>query len=306
MGTPDFAVPTLERLADGPDQIVGVVTQPDRPKGRQRTLTPPPVKQTAVRLGFPVFQPERIRTAEAWADISKSAPDLCVVVAYGQILGPRFLALPRLGCFNVHASLLPRWRGAAPINWAVIEGDTSTGVTIMKMELGLDTGPAVVSWQTEIGAGETAGELHDRLSVAGADLLAEVAADLRAGEALELTPQDDKLATHARMLSKDDGRVDFDLAPDRFVRHVHGVTPWPGATCETPRGKLKLLRVEGATAEPNRPGTVLAADQQQGLVVAAGGGAVRVLRCQRPGKSAVDALAFLRGSKSDMLGECWR
>ncbi|MBN1947350.1 MAG: methionyl-tRNA formyltransferase [Bradymonadales bacterium] len=306
MGTPDFAVPTLTTLLHGPDQVVLVVTQPDRPSGRGRTPTPPPVKRVADDHGVKVLQPEHLKGAEVFEEVARAQPDVCVVAAFGKILGKRYLALPPLGCFNVHASLLPRWRGAAPINWAILGGDRRTGVTIMKMDPGLDTGPIVRSWATEIGPTETAGELHDRLALAGARLMAEVLDDLRARRAIPLTEQNGELATYAPMLAKEDGPVDFTASPARFVAHVHAMTPWPAATCLTPRGPLRLCRAEVAGDVATAPaGTVVAADQKNGLLLAVSGGVVRILECQRPGKQVHPACEYLRGLQIDPVGERW-
>jgi methionyl-tRNA formyltransferase len=307
MGTPEFALPALEALIDGPDEVVGVVTQPDRPSGRKRRLRPPPVKRVAVDAGLTVFQPERLRDRETYRAIAATQPDVCVVVAFGKILGRRYLALPRFGCLNIHASLLPRWRGAAPINWAVAAGDARTGVAVQKMERGLDTGPVVRAWATDIDPLETAGELHDRLAPAGAALIVEVLGDLRAGRALELAVQDDEKATYARLLAKQDGWVSFERSPAELAAHVHGMTPWPGAICQTPRGPLKLLRAQ-PVSEPSTepPGTVLSADATNGLRIAAGEGVVSILECQRPGRQAMAAEAYINGLQSDITGERWR
>ncbi len=307
MGTPDFAVPTLAAIAAGPDELVGVVTQPDKARGRDRAAQPTPVKAAALATGAPVLQPPTLRDDEAWAAVSALAPDVCVVVAYGQILRERYLNLPRFGCINVHASLLPRWRGAAPINWAVASGDSHTGICIMQMERGLDTGPVISRWETPIGETETAGELHDRLAPRGARMVAEVLARLRAGEAVTATPQPEEGATYARMLGKDDGAADFTRSPRAFAAHVNGMTPWPGVTCATPDGPLKLCRaraIDGAASDA-APGTVLAADPDSGVVLATGGGSVRVLEVQRPGKRVVDATAFVRGYRGDACGQIW-
>ena len=304
MGTPEFAVPTLKAISDGGDALVGVVTQPDRPSGRKQKMKPSPVKAFTLELGVPVFQPRSLKNDEAWAAISATEPDVCVVVAYGQILRQRYLDLPTHGCLNVHASLLPRWRGAAPINWAVRSGDKESGVCVMQMERGLDTGPVAREWRTEIRQRETAGELHDRLAPEGARLIAEVLSDLRAGKPLRLTPQDDTRTTYAPMLNKEDGLVDFDTDATDFANHVHAMTPWPGAICQTPAGPLKLCRVE-ALIEPayGEPGVVL--DDQGTLQVAVRSGRVRVLELQKPGKRVLAAADFLRGLQAPLRGQKW-
>jgi len=262
----------------------------------------------ALSADLSVFQPNRLANRGTYEAIAATEPDVCVVVAYGKILGPRYLALPRYGCLNIHASLLPRWRGAAPINWAVVAGDDRTGVAVQQMEQGLDTGPVIRTWSTPIDPLETAGELHDRLAPAGADVIAAVLDDLRAGRPLELTPQSDAESTYARMLSKEDGFIEFDRPPAELVAHVHGMTPWPGAVCRTPRGPLKLLRAQlvDVAASDVPPGTVLAANRNEGLIVAAREGAVRVLECQRPGRPSMAATDFINGLRDDIAGERWR
>ena len=304
MGTPEFSVSALQAISDGPDDLVGVVTQPDRPSGRKRKLRPPPVKQLALELAVPIFQPETLKSDEAWAAISATEPDVCVVVAYGQILRKRYLDLPKHGCLNIHASLLPRWRGAAPINWAVWSGDRETGVCVMQMERGLDTGPVIREWRTDIAARETAGELHDRLAPEGARLMVEVLDDLRSGRKLSPVVQDDSKSTYARMLKKGDGRLDFDNDPTSFANHVHALTPWPGAMCLTPAGPLKLCRVQALRETSDEGhGTVVAAANV--LEIAVKDGRVRVLECQKPGKRVLTASDFLRGLQTPILGQRW-
>lgn len=306
LGTPDFAVPALDQIVSGPDQLIMVVTQPDRKSGRNRRLTPSPVKRRAIELGIEVLQPEALRGVSIVQQLKQLNLDVFVVAAYGQILRQRLLDLPRLGCLNVHASLLPRWRGASPINHAILAGDTHSGITIMKMERGLDCGPIVRSSETEIGETETAGELHDRLAVMGADLTAEVLTELREGRRLQMMPQDDARSTYAPMLDKTSGRVIFDIAPDPFVRHVHAMTPWPSAVVETQRGPLRLCRARVSVWQGTaQPGEVVRANPTDGLTLAVGTGAVDVLECQRPGKRQLTAVDYLRGLQSDIVGEVW-
>jgi len=307
MGTPDFAVPALRAIAAGPDEVVGVVTQPDRPSGRKRRLTPPAVKVAALELGLPVLQPDKLTSDEAFEALVALEPDICVVAAYGKILRQRVLDIPRHGCINIHASLLPRWRGAAPINWAISAGDRETGICIMQMERGLDTGPVLARWDTPIEPLETAGELFERLASAGARLLVEVLTAFREGAAPVPTAQDDELATYARMLTKADARIDFTWPARQLAAHIRGMTPWPGASCDTPDGVLKLCRaraIDGASGGAE-PGTVLTANRADGLRVAAGDGVVEVLELQRPGKRVLTAAEFLAGARETLVGQRW-
>ncbi len=287
MGTPDFAVPTLERLVALGCRVVGAVSQPDRPKGRGRKMQRTPVAACADAHGVPVFQWPRLNN-ESYAALSALEPDLCVVVAYGKILPKRYLELPHHGCLNVHASLLPKLRGAAPIQWAVIRGHARAGVAVMRMDEGMDTGDVALMWDTEIGPDETAGGLHDRLSVLGARALGQAVERLCRGE-LSFEAQDHANATMAPRLSKEDGRIDWSSTAQEVHDQVRGTSPWPGAFS----GELKLhtTRVADCAGEP---GTVLALDAD-GPRVACGEGAVVLTRIQRPGRKAVSGADFLRG-----------
>ena len=227
MGSPDFALPTLRKLSEVTN-VVGVVTQPDRPAGRGKTLTPPPVKVLAEELGIEVFQPKSLRKEEAFDKLAGWQPDLIVVAAFGQILRQNVLELPRYGCINVHASLLPRWRGAAPINAAILHGDAETGITIMQMDAGLDTGPILAKKAIPILPEDNAGTLFDKLSQLGGDFLAEMLPAYLAGE-LSPTPQPEEGATYAPMLSKQDGELDFSKPAEELARQVRGYFPWPGS-----------------------------------------------------------------------------
>ena len=297
MGTPDIACPTLQALAASPDsQVVGVVVQPDKPKGRDLKLQPPPVKELALRLGLPVLQPERARNETFLAQLRELRPDLVAVLAYGQILPPALLELPSLGCLNVHTSLLPRWRGAAPIQWAILEGDAETGVTIMRMDAGLDTGGIVTMRATPITPGDTAQTLHDRLAVLGAELLVQtIPAYARGG--LTVRPQPAEGITYARKLTKDDGRLDWAQPAAALHRRLRAFTPWPGTfTClpAEPRPQLlKIWRAEPA-AGSGAPGEVLAADKS-GLTIACREGALRLFEVQREGGRRLSAAEFLAG-----------
>ena len=298
LGTPDFAVAPLEALLAGPDQVVAVVTQPDRPSGRGRKLTPPPVKVVAEGAGLPVFQPRSLK-GEAGdallAELAALEPDLGVVAAYGRILPKRFLDLPRLGCLNVHASLLPRWRGASPIQWAIAAGDAETGVTIMQMDAGLDTGPMRHVRRLAIAPDETGGQLFERLAPLGAEALMEALDGLRAGD-LPLTVQPEAGATYAPLLTRDDGRLDFTGDAVALARRIRAFQPWPGAF--TTLGG-RLLKVQGAEALPAgspdaAPGTVIASGPA-GIDVACGTGALRLTRVQPEGRRPMDAAAYLAG-----------
>lgn len=241
MGSPDFSVPTLRRLA-GAYAVAGVVTQPDRPAGRGRTLTPPPVKVVAQTLGIPIIQPEKLREPDAQETLRAWAPDLIVVAAFGQILRKSVLELPRFGCINVHASLLPRWRGAAPIQAAILHGDPQTGATIMVMDPGVDTGAMLAQQPLDILPDDTAGSLGERLSEAGAELLVQTLPAYLNGS-LYPRPQDDSAVTYAPMLNKEDGLLDFSQPAVALERRVRACTPWPGAYIDWLGQPLKIRRV---------------------------------------------------------------
>jgi len=240
MGSPDFSLPTLRAL-HATYSVVGVVTQPDRAAGRGRELQPPPIKSLALELGIPVIQPEKLREPEAMEKLRAWAPDAIVVAAFGQILRQDVLDLPEFGCINVHASLLPRWRGAAPINAAILHGDEETGVTIMKMDAGLDTGPILSQRSVRIQPEETAGSLFDKLSTLGADLLLDTLPKYFAGE-IEPRPQPDEGATYAGMMKKEEGRLDFSQPARELERKVRAFNPWPGAYFEWDGNLLKVHR----------------------------------------------------------------
>lgn len=296
MGTPDFAVPSLRALAQTSHEVVLVVTQPDRPKGRSRVLTPPPVKVAAQALGIPVFQPEKIRSEEALARLESMQPDLLVTAAYGQILPQRLLDLPPYGCVNVHASLLPRWRGGAPIHRAIMAGDKETGVTLMRMVQDLDAGAILAQVAVPITEEDTVGTLHDKLAQAGADLLVRTLPQIFAGTVREV-PQDDRLATYAPTLKREDERIDWQRSARQIVNQVRGLNPWPVAYTIYEGQIMKVwqaqvLREEGQEAEA---GTVLAV-QKDLLCVQAGQGIVGIKEIQPAGKKRMSVAAFLRGT----------
>ena len=294
MGTPEFACPTLQMLIDRGENVVAVVTQPDRPKGRGQQLQPPPVKILAEQHGIPVLQPHKVRTPESLAELATFKPDLIIVVAFGQILPKALLEMPRHGCINIHASLLPRYRGAAPINWCIINGETETGITTMQMDVGLDTGDMLVKRAIPIGPDETASELHDRLAPLGAATMAETLDLLRDGQ---LTPvkQDDSLTCYAAMLKKDLGAVDWNRSAAEIHNLVRGVTPWPGAFSFLDGKLLKVLRTRIGSST-GTPGTVLSAGKE-GLQVACGSGSIIIDELQLEGKKRLAAADFLAGYK---------
>jgi methionyl-tRNA formyltransferase len=285
-GTPAFAVPSLRALIAAGHDVVAVVAQPDRPAGRGQALQSPPTVAVAREHGIPVLQPLKVKTGEFPATIEALDLDVAVVVAYGRILTPRLLAAPRAGCINVHASLLPRWRGAAPIQWSVLAGDSITGVTTMQMAEGLDTGDILRVAETPIGPEETAGELAVRLAEMGARLVVETLADMPVP-----VPQDEALATYAPMLTKEHGRMDWTRPARELDWQVRGLSPWPG-TFTLFRGEvLKVLRAR-PVAGVGQPGTVIA-----GPVVAAGEGAIELVEVQLPGRRPVRGADFVNGSR---------
>ncbi|MCT7373880.1 methionyl-tRNA formyltransferase [Chelativorans salis] len=296
MGTPEFSVPTFKALADAGHEIAAVYTQPQRPAGRRGLeLTKSPVHQAAEALGLPVRTPRSLKGEEEQQAFRALEADAAVVVAYGLLLPKPILEGTRLGAYNGHASLLPRWRGAAPIQRAVMAGDEETGMMVMKMDEGLDTGPVAMTWKVAIGRDMTAGELHDVLKEAGARLMAEAMAVLEVG-GLPLTPQPTEGATYARKISKEETRVDWTRPAQEVHNHIRGLAPFPGAWCEIQLGgrkeRVKLLRSTLA-AGGGRPGEVVDGD----LAVACGEGAVRLLEVQRAGGKPVAAGDFLRGAK---------
>jgi methionyl-tRNA formyltransferase len=294
MGTPQFACPTLKTLIDRGEQVVAVVTQPDRPKGRGQQTLPPPVKVLAEQHAIPVLQPVKVRHPEAIEEIKALNPDLIVVVAFGQILPKALLEIPKHGCINVHASLLPRYRGAAPLNWCIINGETETGVTTMMMDVGLDTGDMLLKKATPIDPDEDTSSLHDRLSGIGAELLGETLDDLAAGR-LVPEKQDDALTCYAPMLKKEDGLIDWGKDAAAIKNLVRGMTPWPGAYSYLDDKLLKVYRVQSGSGSGN-PGEVLNAGRD-GIEVACGNGSIIIHELQLEGKKRLSATEFLAGCK---------
>jgi methionyl-tRNA formyltransferase len=306
MGTPEFALPGLAALIAAGAPILLVITQPDRPKGRGQKLGPPPVKELALAHGLPVLQPTRVKSPEVISRVEALAPACLVVVAYGQLLPQRLLEIPALGTVNVHASLLPKYRGAAPIPWALIEGETVTGVTTMLLDAGMDTGDMLLSREVPIGPEDTGGSLHDRLAEVGASVLVETLARLAEGS-LTSRPQDHSQATYAPMIHPEDCRVNWEEGVERVSRRIRALDPWPGAFTLWQRKRLKLFRCltfrSGAAGAP--PGTVLASGRE-GLEVAAGGGVVRVRSLQLEGRRRLAAADFFKGYQlpvGTVLGE---
>ncbi len=292
MGTPQFAVPTLQMLIDRGEQVVAVVTQPDRPKGRGQQTQPPPVKELALQHGIPVLQPLKVRAPEAIEEIRALAPNLIVVIAFGQILPKSLLEIPPHGCINVHASLLPRYRGAAPLNWCIINGESETGITTMLMDVGLDTGDMLVKKATPIDPDEDASSLHDRLSLLGADAMAATLDLLARGE-LVPEKQDDSLSCYAPMLKKELGEIDWTCAPSAIRNLIRGVTPWPGAYTWLDGKMLKVFRASVASGS-GAPGTVLQAGKN-GLEIACREGSLVIEELQLEGKKRMRAADFLAG-----------
>ena len=293
MGTPDFAVPALEKLAQSPDYTVAAVfTQPDKPKGRKMVMTPPDVKVCAEKLGIPVFQPSSMRSEEAYNSLKELNPDVIVVAAYGQILPKAVLDLPKFGCVNIHGSLLPKYRGAAPIQQSVLDGEKVTGVTTMLMDVGLDTGDILLKAETEIGENETAGELFDRLAVLGGELIIETLDKLKKGE---ITPQkqDESLATHTSKISKELCPIDFNKSAFEVHNKVRGLNPWPVAVTEI-AGKTVKVYSSRVSDMSGAAGTILSLKP---FVVACGDKSVELIEIQPQGKKRMTSQAFLAGHK---------
>ncbi|GAA0683457.1 methionyl-tRNA formyltransferase [Dyella marensis] len=292
-GTPEFSVPCLEACRASGAEVVAVYTQPDRPAGRGRKLTPSPVKQAALAAGIPVEQPESLKSQEARDTLAAWRADLMVVVAYGLILPRKVLALPRLGCWNVHASLLPRWRGAAPIQRAILAGDTESGVDLMQMEAGLDTGPVLLERRTPIERAETGGSLHDRLSALGAEVLAEGLRRAMAGETPSPRAQPEDGVTYAHKLDKAEAKLDFQRDALSLERQVRAFDPWPVAEGEIAGEPLRIWAAEAiARDHAAAPGSVLSAGRD-GIEIACGEGALRVTALQRAGGKRIGAADYL-------------
>ncbi len=293
MGTPQFAVPILKALLEGDDEVVAVVTQPDKPAGRGKKLTPPPVKLLAQKYGVPVLQPQKIKEPAFLEELRKLSPDVIVVAAYGKILPKEILELPAYGCINVHASLLPKFRGAAPINWAIISGEKETGVTIMQMDEGMDTGDILLMEKIPIENEETAGTLHDKLSHLGARLILETLKRLKDGT-LKPRRQPEEGVSYAPMLRKKDGLLDFNRPAKELACLIRGLDPWPTAYAFF-RGKLiKFFRPEALEKREGAPGEILGLERD-GILVGTGKGALKIKEVQLEGKKRISAEEFFRG-----------
>lgn len=300
MGTPDFAVPVLKKLIET-QNVVGVVTQPDRPAGRGQQLQPPPVKVIAEAADIPVYQPKSLKSEESADPIRTWNPDMIVVAAFGQILRPHLLELPPKGCLNVHASLLPRWRGASPIHHAILAGDDETGISLMQMDAGLDTGPVYIQEAIGIRPDETAETLHDRLAELGAEMMDRCLDKILANE-ITAVPQEDNASTYAPMIKKEEGRIDWQQSAAEIDRRVRAMSPWPGAFTTWEGKNLKIL---SASPHPKRgeqsgaPGTIIA--EGLGAAVLTGGGELSLHTLQLAGKTATPIEDFLRG-RPDFIG----
>lgn len=292
MGTPDFAVPCLEALIKSGYDVCGVFTQPDKPKGRGYALAPPPVKVTALENNIPVYQPTTLKDGEALKILNELSPDCIVVVAYGKILPKDILDLPRYGCINVHASLLPKYRGAAPIQWSVINGETETGVTTMYMDVGLDTGDMIMKKSCEIGENETAGQLHDKLSSLGAQLIVDTLKALENGSATR-EKQDDSQSCYSPMLDKSLCRIDWNQTAQQVHNKVRGLSPWPVAVASINGKKVKIHQT-AKCADSGTPGEIISLSP---LTVACGCGSVIINELQLEGKKRMDSGSFLNGHK---------
>lgn len=291
MGTPDFAVPSLQALIDAGHDVCAVYTQPDKPQGRKQILTAPPVKTLALEHDIPVFQPNTLKNEDEQARLRELAPEVIIVVAYGKLLPKAVLDIPPHGCINMHGSLLPRWRGAAPIQWAVIAGDEMAGVTTMQMAEGLDTGDMLLTYETKVGEKETAGELFDRLAQSGAELLIQTLVKL---DEITPRPQDDAQSCYAHMLDKQMAVIDWSKSAHEIDCLIRGLNPWPIALTTLSGERLKVFAAEKAAGN-GEPGTVLEADPKKRLTVACGEGALRLTEIQLVGGKRMKATDFLRG-----------
>lgn len=305
MGTPDFSVPTLEKIIEAGHEVIGVVTQPDKAKGRGKKVLFPPVKETALAHDLPVYQPRRARDPEFIEEMKTLNPDVMVVVAFGQILPKAILDIPKYGCINVHASLLPKYRGAAPIQWAVIRGEKVSGVTTMQMDVGLDTGDMLLKKEVLLDEEETGGSLHDKLSTLGGNLLIETLEKIEAGDIHPEKQDDSQAGEYARMLDKNLGRIDFSMPAAEIERLIRGLNPWPSAFTSYNGKTMKLWKAKTDNCGQGVPGQVIHVDKNS-FTVQTGQGTLQILELQMEGKKRMDAGAFLRGCPLEtgtMLGQ---
>lgn len=297
MGTPDFSVPILKRLVEDGYDVAAVVTQPDRPVGRKRVMTPPPVKVEAVNLGIPVFQPEKIRVAEETEKILAIGPDLIITAAFGQILPKEILEFPKLGCINVHASLLPELRGGAPIHYAILQGKDKTGVTIMHMVEKLDAGDMISQVEVPIEEDDDVGSLHDKLSSAGAELLSDTLPKIISGEA-DRIPQNEDLATFAANITREQEKIDWKKTGREIYDQIRGLRPWPVAYTKLNNEVLKIWGAQKQAGQVGEPGTIIKVEKDGFIVSSGDDTAIKITELQPAGKKRMPASQFLRGAGS--------
>ena len=295
MGTPDFATGTLEEIVLAGHEVVGVVTQPDKPKGRGKTLMPTPVKEVAMKYNLPVYQPKKVREPEFVEVLRGLKPDVMVVAAFGQIISKEILEMPKYGCINVHASLLPAYRGAAPIQWAVINGDKESGVTIMQMDEGIDTGDMIEKVVVPIAEDETGGSLFDKLSQAGAKLCVKVLQDLEDGKAVREKQPEESTTPYARMIDKKMGSIDWEKPAKEIEQLIRGLNPWPSAYTRLQGKTLKIWKAEVLLEQSQEAPGQITEVTKDSIVVQTGQGRLKILELQLEGKKRMDAASFLRG-----------
>ncbi|NLK20951.1 MAG: methionyl-tRNA formyltransferase [Epulopiscium sp.] len=300
MGTPEFAVPSLKKLIEEKYNIIAVVTQPDRPKGRGKKTLPPPVKQLALEENIPVFQPERVKDSEFIETMKSLSPDLIIVIAFGQILPKEILDMPRFGCINVHGSLLPKYRGAAPIQWSVINGEEVTGVTTMFMDEGMDTGDMLLKGETPISKEDTSGDLHDKMSIVGAEVLKDTLDQLIRGN-LKREKQNSSEATYAPMLKKEMGLINWNEPSNKIVNLIRGLSPWPSAYTFYKEFMLKVWKAQNynKTYENALPGEIVEIIKDKGLIVKTGDGSLLITEIQVPNGKRMAVREYLRGHDMD-------
>lgn len=301
MGTPDIAVPILRRIIDDGHEVLACVTQPDRPRGRGKKMSFSPVKEEAIKNGIEVLQPEKASDEEFLSRIRELSPDLCVVVAFGQILRKNLLDIPRYGCINVHVSLLPKLRGAAPINWAIINGDKKTGVTTMYMDEGLDTGDIILTKEFDLDDEITAGELHDQMMIDGAEVLSKTLKLVESGE-IKRKPQNHEESTYAPMLDKSIAHVDFMKSARDTHNLIRGVNPWPVAWCETARGKMKIFKTRVLSEDKKVDIGKVIDVSKDGITIGCNPGVLLIEEIQMPNKKRMKVVEYIKGKKIE-IGE---